>query len=219
MVSEPIYRVYRFGEERKKRKVIRSRIERNQSEEKKRSNSIYNPNPSKAKRKGTARLPGHHRRLERRLPPCGEPQWRRLTGASPPSCGKGTRAAAVLLHRACGLRAKGTAPRPLDGGALPLRRARVPPRGPVAPPPSPPVAMSGHCSGKEEGREKRKGARGHRRWHGGRTGQRSGGAGRSPPASRIGRRRSGPRKKKEKSRMAARVTEVRIARRVLFPRG
>ena len=77
----------------------------------------------------------------------------------------------------------------------------MPPRGPVAPPPSPPVAMSGHCSGKEEGREKRKGARGHRRWHGGRTGQRSGGAGRSPPASRIGRRRSGPRNKGRKEEM------------------
>ena len=169
-------------------------------------------------------FPGPHRRLESRLPPRGEPQWGRLTGASPPLCGKGTRAAAVLLHRACGLRAKGTAPRPLDGGALPLRRARAPARGPVAAPPSPPAAMSGHCSGKEEGREKRKGARGHRRWRDSRTGRRggvraSGSAGYSPPASRIGRRRSGPRKKKEKSRMAARVTEVRIARRVLFPRG
>ena len=155
MVSEPIYRVYRFGEERKKRKVIRSRIERNQSEEKKRSNSIYNPNPSKAKRKGAARLPGHHRRLERRLPPRGEPQWRRLTGASPPSCGKGTRAAAVLLHRACGLRAKGTAPKPLDGGALPLRRARAPARGPVAAPPSSP-ATHGSRRAREMGSEGKK---------------------------------------------------------------
>ena len=181
MVLEPIYRVYRFGEERKKRKVIRSRIERNQSEEKKRSNSIYNPNPSKAKRKGVAWIPEPHRRLERRLPPRGEPQWYWLTGASPPLCGKGTRAAAVLLHRACGLRANGSAPRRLDGGALPLRRARAPARGPVAAPPSPPAAMSGHCSGKEEGREKRKGARGHRRWLWRRWMFHSGEPHRSPP--------------------------------------
>ena len=47
--------------------MIQSRIERNQSEEKKRSNSIYNPNPSKAKRKGAAWIP------ERASPPARTP--------------------------------------------------------------------------------------------------------------------------------------------------
>ena len=47
--------------------MIQSRIERNQSEEKKRANSIYNPNPSKAKRKGAAWIP------ERASPPARTP--------------------------------------------------------------------------------------------------------------------------------------------------